>query len=313
MPDLNLNTTTGVNVQPLFTPVLNRYVLDVAKPFLAFAQCGQKAKVPKGEGKTVAWDKYVPLPLAKTPLVEGATPNGTPLSVTRQTGTPSQYGAYVATSDEFDFYSYDPSPKVLNLTELLGQNAAETLDSLTCDVVAAGTNVQYAGGRASRAAITSSDKLTFQEIKKAVRSIKDNKGKRYKDGNYICILDPDTAFDLTNSDEWKNVKYNDPKDMYAGEIGVLWGVRFLETTETASDLLKTYNESAEVKIHFVYVMAADAYGVTEPKDNVEIIAHDKHSIGGPLDQYSTMGWKAHHLAKILVPEWLVRIECAVSA
>lgn len=312
--DINYNAhkTDGSGTQPLFAPVLNRYLIQVAKPHLVFSQFGQKVKVPKGKGKQVSWDKYSPLPLAKTPLTEGVAPDGSSMTITRVTGTPDQYGNYVATTDEFDFYKYDPSPEVLKIGELLAENSAETFDSLTCDVVAAGTNVQFAGGKAARTNLTSADVLTIAEIKKAVRTLKNNKARKFKDNTFICILDPSTAHDLMNDELWENVKKHDPKDLYAGEIGELFGVRFIETTETESELLKTYNTTNSKNIHFAYVMGADSYGVTDAKDNVETITHDKHSIGGPLDQYSTMGWKGHHLAKILVDEWLVRIECGVT-
>lgn len=365
MPDnYNLQKTSSTNLQPLFTPVLNRYVMQVAKPNLVFAQFGQKVKVPKGKGKQVHWDKYVPLPLAKTPLVEGVVPSGADMEMKRISGTANQFGNYVATTDEFDFFKIDPPPEALKIGEMLAENAAETFDSLTCDTVAAGTNVQYAGGKASRAALTSSDKITLNEIKKAVRTLKNNKARKF-DKRFICILDPYTSHDLQADELWKNVKYRDPKDLYEGEIGEMFGVRFVETTETESELLKEYNKAGYVKctssdsgalavvsdsaspsssqikqsvalaamrdgttvltpgtdyvkpksetnIHFAYLIGQDAYGVTDTNENVETIIHDKHTIGGPLDQWSTMGWKGHHLAKILVDEWLVRIECCVS-
>ena len=317
MPEnYNLQKTSGAGTHPLFTPVLNRHIINIVKPILAFAQVGQKVKVPKGKGKTVYWDKCVPLPLAKTPLTEGVVPQGADLKIERISGEPNQYGNYVATTDEFDFYKYDPSPEALKTGEILAQNAAETFNSLTCDVVAGGTNVQYANGKTSRASLVAGDTITLADIKKAVRTLKKNKARKFKGKHFVCILDPETAHDLTNDPLWENVKVHDPKDLYAGEIGEIFGVRFIETTETESELLKEENaeraEAGSPLVHFAYVISEDAFGVTDVKENVETITHDKHSIGGPLDQYSTMGWKGHHLAKILVEEWLVRIECAVS-
>ena len=315
MEQYNLQKTTSSGVKPLFEPVLNRYLIERAKPKLVFSQFGQKVKVPKGKGKVISWDKYEPLPKAKTPLTEGVVPTGAEIGVTRVTGEPKQYGNYVATTDEFDFFKYDPSPEVLKLGEILADNSAETFDSLTCDIVASGTNVQYAGGRGSRSALVEGDKITLEDIRKAVRTLKKNKARMFNN-RFICILDPETSFDIQHDELWENVKIHDPKDMYAGEIGEIFGVRFIETTETESELLAEVNQTREAsgspRVHFAYVMGQDSYGVTDEKDNVETITHDKHSIGGPLDQYSTMGWKGHHLAKILVDEWLVRIECVVS-
>ena len=311
--DYNANNTSGNGVQPLFTPVLNRYVLSVAKPNLVFSQFAQKAKIQKGKGKIVAWDRYVPLDPATTPLEEGVVPTGSEITLKRITEEPLQYGNYVATTDEFDFYKYDPSPEVLKIGELLGDNAAETFDSLTCDAVAQGTNVIYSSGKSSRSALTSDDKITLEDIRKAVRTLKNNKARKYNGKHFVCILDPDTSHDLQHDELWENVKIHDPKDLYEGELGELFGVRFVEASETEFAALKQYNATAENPVHAVFVFGQDAYGAVDEKENVETITHSKNEIGGPLNQFGTMGWKGHHVAKVLTDEWLVRIECGVSA
>lgn len=312
MPEnYNTNLTTHSGVSPLFAPHLNRYLIAKALPRLVFAQFGQKVKVPKGKGKTIVWDKAEPLPLATTPLTEGVAPDGASLTVTRVSGEPLQYGNYVATSDEFDFYKYDPPKAALDITELLGENAAETQDMLTRCVLAGGTNVQYAGGKTARSDLAEGDVLKVADIMKAVAYLKTNRARPFEK-SYVCIIDPFTAHDLMNDEQWQNVKMHDPKNLYEGEIGELYGVRFVVTTETAPQDLIDANETNGTKIHFAYIMGQDAYGVTDPKGNLETITHDKHSIGGPLDQYSTIGWKGHHLAKILVQNWLIRIECVTT-
>ena len=121
MPDMNLNLSTGTLVQPLFQPILNRHILKSAKPALVHQQFGRKVSVPKGKGKAIAFDKLNRLPKAKTALVEGVTPNGKAISVSRITAIPKQYGDYVATTDEFDFFAHDPSPRVLEINEALGR------------------------------------------------------------------------------------------------------------------------------------------------------------------------------------------------
>ena len=113
MADLNLNKTTGSLVQPLFQPVLNRHILVAAKKNLVHQQFGQIAQIPKGKGKVVSWDKLSPLPKAKTPLVEGVTPDGRAIHISRITAVPTQHGDYIATTDEFDFFAHDPDPRVL--------------------------------------------------------------------------------------------------------------------------------------------------------------------------------------------------------
>lgn len=55
----------------------------------------------------------------------------------------------------------------------------------------------------------------------------------------------------------------------------------------------------------------DAYGIIEPSaESLEVIVKQRGSAGtsDPLDQRSTVGWKASHAAKILYQERLVRVE-----
>lgn len=250
--NLNMNKTTSAGIQPLYQPVLNRHVLMVAKSDMIHAQFGQKAKIEKGKGKTVAWDKMSPLPKALTPLTEGVTPEGVGLNMSRIAGYPIQYGSYVSTTDEFDFFTPNPPPEVLRINELLGNNAGETLDYLTAKVLSSGTNVQYPNGKTTRASLAAADVLTVAEIKKAVRTLKGNKAKKLKGNRYVAIIHTDIAHDLTNDPEWKYPhQYVDTKQIYEGEIGELYGVKFVESADAImfhGEPIAGYDELSAVKV-----------------------------------------------------------------
>ena len=228
--NLNMNTTASVGTKPLFQEVLNRHILMRAESKLIHDQFGQKVKVPKGRTKTISWDRLSPLPKATVPLTEGITPKGSAINITRITGEPVQYGNYVSYTDSFDFFKHDPSPEVLKMNELLARNAAETLDDITKDVLATGTNVLYAGGAESRATLTSG--LGVTDIRKAVAQLKRNKAVPFDDGYYVAIVHPDVTFDIQSDENWKKPhEYVDTKHVYKGEIGELYGVRFVETPD----------------------------------------------------------------------------------
>jgi N4-gp56 family major capsid protein len=250
--NLNMNKTTSAGIQPLYQPVLNRHVLMTAKADLIYSQFGQKAKIEKGKGKTVAWDKISPLPKALAPLTEGITPEGVALNMSRIVGYPMQYGSYVSTTDEFDFFTPNPPPEVLRINELLGNNAGETLDYLTAKVLSSGTNVQYPNGKTTRASLTTSDVLTVAEIKKAVRTLKGNKAKKLKGNKYVAIIHTDIAHDLMNDPEWKYPhQYVDTKQIYEGEIGELYGVKFVESPDAImfhGEQIAGYDELSVVKV-----------------------------------------------------------------
>ncbi len=247
---LNLNTTSSYGVQPLYQPVLNRQLVCSAKTEMIHHQFGQKAKMEKGKGKIVAWDKMSPLPLAKTPLTEGITPEGTSMNISRVTGIPKQYGAYIATTDQFDFFTPDPSPEILRINETLANNAGETLDSLTADVLATGLNVYYAGGKSARSELVEGDVATIDTIREIVRTLKVNKAKRI-DGKYVAIVHPDIAHDLMSDDKWIHAQqYQARTPLFEGEVGELYGVRFVETplaTVFRGEKLAGYDELTILK------------------------------------------------------------------
>lgn len=251
---LNINTTASAGTKVLYQPVLNRQLQATVRSRAVHQQFGQKVEVPAGKGKLVAWDKMSPLPKAKKPLEEGITPAGTAINISRVSAVPEQYGAYIAITDQMEFFTPDPSPQVLRYNERLGDNAVETLDSLTADVLATGTNVQYAGGKTSRAALTSACVLTVDEIRKAVRTLKGNKAKPI-DRDYVCIIHTDVAYDLQSDENWQAPHtYCDTKELYSGEIGRLYGVRFVETPDAVvfrGDALKNacgYDELSIVNV-----------------------------------------------------------------
>lgn len=64
-----------------------------------------------------------------------------------------------------------------------------------------------------------------------------------------------------------------------------------------------------ISVYATVIMGADAYATTGIGDGgIEHITHDKSQIGGPLNQFSTVGWKLRKTAEILVDEYMVRLE-----
>lgn len=302
-----LNTTMTSGLSPEMKTFYDRDLIRNAKPVLVHNQFGQKRNIPKNGGKSIEFRKFSPLPKATTALTEGVTPDGKGLTVSAITATVGQYGDYVALSDVLQMTSIDNT--LIEANALLGAQAGETLDTLTANVINAGTNVRYSGGKSARSALAAGDVLTVDDIKKAVRTLKNNKAKKIN-GSYVGIIHPDVAYDLTNDPKWEAVKTYDPKDWYSGEIGKICGVRFVETTEAV-----TFEEGGK-KVYSTLILGANAYGVTTVEGGgLQTIIKQLGSAGSadPLNQRSTSGWKAMHVAKILVDEYMVRIESLATA
>ncbi len=230
-----INTTLDQGLSPEMVTFYSDYLIDNAQPKLVHDQFGQRHPIPKNGGRTIQFRRYSPLPKATTPLTEGVTPDGHKLDVSTVEATVRQYGRYIELSDMLVLTSVDNN--VLQATKLLGNQAGATLDTITREVLNGGTNVQYAAGEVnSRDQLVGGQSsgnhyLTVEAIRLAARYLKTQNAEKIGD-SYVAIIHPDVAYDLMSDPAWQNVKtYCDPKDMYAGEIGRIAGVRFVETTE----------------------------------------------------------------------------------
>lgn len=280
-------------------------------PELVYTRYGQKKSAPKNEGTTVNFRRFNAVDPKTAALTEGVTPDGSTLSVSTVTATVSQYGDFVRITDLLDLTGIDPT--LTEMAQVMGESAGLTVDTVVRDVVLSGTNVQYAGGRNERAEVTAGDVLTADEVRKAVRCLRKNNAKPLEGGFFIGIVDPETAYDLMADPLWQDVsKYNGGQAIMAGEIGKLCGVRFVESTNT-----KTVAGAAEMPVHQTMIIGADAYGVVDigGTSAPEIIIKGTESGGtaDPLNQRSTVGWKALFTAVRLQELAMVRIEHAVSA
>ena len=299
----NTQTTGTTTLSDEMKTYYSDYLIDNAVPKLVHDQFGQKHPIPKNGGKTIEFRKFSPLPKLLTPLTEGVTPDGQSLTVTTIEATVDQYGGYVTISDQLQLTAIDNT--MVQATKLLGNQAGASLDTVTREVLNGGTNVVYAGGVTSRDALTADHKLTVQDIKKAVRALKNQNADKIGD-SYVGIIHPDITFDLTNDPEWKDVKNYDPKDWYEGEIGKLAGVRFVETTEA---------KIFEGGVYSTLILGDNAYGVTEIEGGgLEHIVKQLGSAGtaDALNQRATCGWKATKVAERLVEQFMVRIESKSS-
>ena len=176
-------------------------------------------------------------------------------------------------------------------------------------------NVIYANGKTSRTALAATDKLTSVELRKAVRTLKKNHAQTFN-GYYIGIVGPDTVYDLQDDDAFVKVSaYQDKENIYTGEVGRLFGVRLVETTE--AKIFEGAGASS-ANVASVIVLGKYAYGLTSIRGGAapHVIVKPAGSAGtaDPLDQINSVGWKLDAFAvKLLQPEFAVRIECGYTA
>ncbi len=246
------------------------YLVDNAEPYLAHDLFAQKHRIPRG-AKTVSFRKYDPLPKRMTPITEGITPDGQSLRVSVVEATVAQYGGYVELTDLLLLTAVDNN--LCMATRLLGAQAGRTLDTITREVLAGGTNVQYGENAVSARYLLTGGKtsgnhyLTVDCIRRAVRFLKSQNAERVR-GSYVAIIHPDVSYDLMNDANWKFPnQYADPSGIFEGEIGKIEGVRFIE--------------SSEAKIFHAPDLAPDArvLSVNGAANNASAVTFDGSAVG----------------------------------
>lgn len=309
--DTNMTTSTGLSAG--MQTYYNRQLLRNFEPNLVHLQFGDMHPLPENAGKVMNFRKMVPIPAKTTALDEGNPGEARMISETDVTVAIKQYGDYARYTDLLTMTHFDV--RIDRETERFGDAGGRSVDALVREELATSTNVIYANGKTARNALGAEDKLTSVELRKAVKALKKAHAQTFN-GWYIAIVGPDVIYDLQDDERFVAVaKYQDKEAIYTGEIGRLYGVRLVETTE--AKIFEGAGASG-VDVASTVVLGRYAYGYTGLKGvhRPRVIVKNKGSAGtgDPLDQISTVGWKLDAFGvKMLQPEYAVRIETGFTA
>lgn len=313
-------TTTAFDATNKLTPTMKTFydtqLLENARPELIFAQLAKKQALPRNHGKSVEWRKWNTLPEAET-LTEGVIPTGQKLGMSSMTQDIVQKGLYVTISDQLELHAIDNA--ILGATEELGASGGMSIDKMVRNEVVGGTvkqlcdKVNASTGEHTevtvRSGMDTTCVLTPTEVNKAVTTLKKAHAPTIN-GKYVGIIHPSVAFDLRQSKEWVEAhKYAAVTELFNGEIGELHGVRFIENVFAPVLGGDSYQNKAGGVSYATYFFGKDSFGIIDPEGGaLEMIIHDKGEIGGPLNQFSTIGYKFEtNGATILYPERLLRV------
>lgn len=307
-------------------------LLENARTEMFYAQFGRKQRLPKNGGTTIEWRKFNTFARASE-LKEGVIPTGQQFGSSSLTASISQYGTYTSITDKLEMRAYDNV--ILAATEEMGASAAATQETLIRNALLVGTNVMYCDNIDSNGNVLSTPTtpatmgagggssnsdgwalLTPTMVNKAVTKMKKDRVPRIN-GKYYAVIHPSVAYDLRQSKEWIEVhKYAATSEIFNGEIGELHGCRFIE--DTFAPILggsyiysgsTTYKNKSNGVTYATYFFGKDGFGIVDPEGGgLEMIIHDKDEIGGPLNQFSTIGYKFEtNGATILYPERVLRV------
>lgn len=326
-------------------------MLKRAMPYLHLEKFGQTYPLPTNSTQTAKFRRYFLsgaggsagtqsagsafyIPLATTPLVEGVTPAGARLANQDYTVTLNQYGDFVTITDVVIDTHTDPV--LQQATDILGEQAAVTVETLRFNVLKAGTNVFYANSVAGRSTVVAAPTLADQrrvttglnrqnakKISQVVASSADFNTKSVE-ASYMAVCHPDLETDIRSMTGFKVVAdYGPHTTPFEGEIGSVEQVRYLTSTVISpwadaggakGAMRSTSGTNADV--YPILYFGRDAFGIVPLKGKssmTPMVVNPKPAPGDPLAQRGTVGWKLWTATVILQEAFMARLEVAATA
>ena len=341
--------TTYSDITPRQTAFSVANLLKRAIPYMMLEKFGQAYPIPKNSTRVAKWRRYYMtgatgsasgdagafnVPVADTPLTEGVTPTGSTLDNKDYSVTLQQYGDFLKFTDVIVDLHEDFPPLLREMSDILGEQAAHTIETLRFNVLKAGTNVFYANGT-TRGGVNTPLTLSLQ--RRITRSLKRQNAKpitsmvassvKYNtqpiESAFIALTHPDVENDIRDLAGFISSKQYGSAVAMEGEIGSVDDVRYIRSTVfeayedaggTKGAMLSTTGTAADV--YPILFLARDAYGIVplRGKDSVEVmVVQPKATNTDPLAQRGTIGWKAWNATVILQDAFMVRAEVAATA
>ena len=321
-----ISTTNPASIPDAYQTYFSTQLLDYAVQGLRKAEFAQTAPLPKNTGgKTIRFFRFgEPSTAGVATLTEGtaiASSAYRELTLAYVEATLAQIGQVIAVTD------------LLNATSLLnimsqavktnGEDAALKMDTLIRDELVNSGDTDESDSRTKKysgtattfaeldALTDANGKIDATDLLDSVTQLKINRAPQIA-GQYVMIASPQVTRDLMNNSDWLEAhKYSAVGALFKGEVGSFHGVKVIEDTNpyiegSAADK-GVYNASGDVLTSFV--MGNQAFGVPalagESPKSPSVMITDKPDKSDPLNQTTTIGWKAYYTAKVLNENWFI--------
>lgn len=321
--------TTTTSLANTIKTYYDRMLLEVLDPQLKFYQFGVKKPLPKNEGTSVLWNRPKRLATGYV-LAEGANMQlsaANALSTDKVSAVIRQFGGFTTISDLVDMTSITDVMKMA--AERLGQQAGETIERvIICEnfiqnvpalntsahhLIKTSTEITDYWGSVSGVSViakpggpvgtvSSANVIAVSDIRSSVYNLKRLNVAPYEGNDYVAIINTETAEDIVGDSTWINFhQYAAPgqNNLYTGEIGKIYGCRFVETNNGPAARGSNAGGTASSLAYGTVVMGKGFYGVTELDGGVRTYISQGASKADPLNQLTVYGWKANFISKTL--------------
>lgn len=284
-----LNTTTTLSNE--VAVYYERRFLERARAMLVHQEGGQLRALEGNAGKQVIFNRFSPLALATSALSpEGANPTPVSLTDTQVTVTLAEYGNSVQVTRFLGTVDIDDRDK--EKIDVVAQNMGETLDALVRNALQSGATVSNANGA-----------ITANLVASTVATLKENKALMYPGTfGWIGKLQPESEYDLIITTTWQNAAaYSNVQALYAGEIGALYGVRFLVSNQG-------YVTAGTTPYYANFFHGREAFGVydnqLDPPKMYIVTGADSNN---PAERFHVISWAGQFAAVVLNSAWVINL------
>jgi N4-gp56 family major capsid protein len=227
--------------------IWSKEILFQAMPILRFEQFAvKKTELGVSPGLRVNFLRYKNFTVDATPLTEGVRMTTNALTAEQIAITVAEHGYAVAVSELLLNASFDDI--MASASRLLGRHMAQYLDVQARDTLSAATSATFGYDRSgitggaftnydegtvgtSIASLDGNHKLTTGAIKDSALVLAGKNIPRIGE-TYVQFIHPKQSRDLRSNPEFIEVtKYAAPGNFMLGEIGRLYDVVFIETTQ----------------------------------------------------------------------------------
>lgn len=340
------NTTTTLSNQ--YQNYFSKKLLSYAVQALVLDQFAEKAPLPAKAGhKNITMFRYgAPSNSAIETLTEGTTASGTrSLTLSKIEKTLIQRGQVMKLTDVLT--ATDLFNSLQQSIKTNGEDAALDLDTITRNTVIGSNVAGTAKENGDGSALDNSDTLTemyadggtdystfdavtsasavmaSSSILDAVTKLKVNRAQPAKNGMYVAAVSPQVLSDIMKVDEWLNAaQYSNVQELYKGEVGSLYGAKFVTTTNGWSSVYASADDdrfaysvaggggrAAGKDIHATLFLGQQAYGVPELGSqspfSPKVLITDTADKSDPLNQLITCSFKTFWGCLRLNPNYYV--------
>jgi len=319
-------TLTTVTSESIKNRYYDELFLRQADKKLVHKQLGQlNRKVPKGEGgygsQVLYWTKWLNFDNITSGTGEGVPTTTVAFSAVNVTGSTAQYDNAVSISDIMAYASMGDIMKAA--VERLAYNAGISIDNVVKNVISTAGTQQSASAVAYWSAVPAGANLIISEVRKGARTLNANDAIQQDDGNWVAVAHPHSIYDLqgdSTTGGWIDAnKYTDANanKLMTGEVGKIYGVRFLQSSNAytrGSSFDTTSAVVASTTIYVTSMFGKDAFGVSELQAlKTYVKPFGSGGTGDPTDKIATAGWKTLFGTNVLNSAFFVNINHTVSS